>query len=120
MSHPVAHDHYPSIDRLDRANVCMRISLALQGRSKKRWSVRGGAGGSQEYGRLTISSPPDRRPEAEAMTDADRQELTQLLGLDELVGPEGAIVEDSHEHWIAFIDRAEGRVPRLDPEPLTW
>lgn len=120
MTYPTPINLYPPIVQLDRATVCLRIRLGLQGRSRMRWTVKGGQAGDLDYGRLVISSPPERRTADGLMAEADRAELTQLLGLDELAGGGGVVVEDSHDHYIAMIDRAEGRAPRLVPEPLLW
>lgn len=123
----MAHAHrpertagYPEIVALDRPSVVLRITLGLQARDGgRRWTVRGGPKG-RDYGRLVIGSPPDRREADGRMTDEDRRALTDLLGLSERVGPDGAVVADGYDHYRAYVDRAEGRAPLLTPEEYDW
>jgi hypothetical protein len=107
---------YPEIVLLDRANVRLRLRLGLETRSGRRWRVQ--AGDLDAYGQLTISSPPERRAADGSMTEADRVALAHLLGLAATVGPDGHLVEDSYDHYVEALDRAEGRAPRLIPDPL--
>lgn len=109
---------YPPIVHLDRASVLLRIGTALVRRSRLRWLVRGGPLGS--YGRLTIASPPERRDADGAVSEADRRELTTLLGLDAMVGPEGAVIVGGSDHYCEYIDRAEGRAPRVIGQVHEW
>lgn len=51
------------------------------------------------------------------MTEADRLELGELLGLGGVVAPDGVSVPDGHDYYTEFIDRAEGRRPRVQAEP---
>lgn len=104
---------YPEIVHLDRANVILRIRLALQTRSGKQWSVKGDKGTA--YGWIRISSPPRRLLPGFGgiMSEEDRVELTQLLGLEDLVHQQGHQVPDSYDFYREHIDRAEGRVPRV-------
>lgn len=108
---PITIDDYPEITELDRPSVLVRLTLALRSRSQTRWRVAGGSG--LEYGILTITGP------AGALTEAEQAELTQLLGLDALVGPR-CVIDDSYDHYVEFIDRAEGRTPRVIGEPAPW
>lgn len=109
-------DEYPPIDHLDRASVILRIRLGLQTRSGKAWSVTGGRGTG--YGWITVSSPPARRIRPfDKISEADRRELTELLGLAEPVHHQGYAIPDSYDYYRAAIDRAEGRVPRVIAEP---
>jgi hypothetical protein len=109
---------YPSIVHLDKASVILRISSGLTRRSRLRWDVYGGPLGS--YGRLTIASPPNRRDAGGAMSENDRRELAALLGLDGPVGPEGAVIVGGSDHYVEYIDRAEGRAPRVIGETHPW
>lgn len=123
---------YPPIDHLDRANVILRIRLALRKRSGKDWGVTGGRGTA--YGWLRISAPPRRMQGATgrmqgatgrvgatfgAMTMADGRELSALLGEGVIVSASGVSVPDSHDHYREYIDRAEGRAPRV-VGAVTW
>lgn len=108
---PIALDDYPEITELDRPSVLLRLALALRSRSQTRWRVSGGSG--LAYGILTITGPDG------ALTDAERTELTRLLGLDTLVGPR-CVIEDSFDHYVEFLDRAEGRTPRVIGETAPW
>lgn len=100
--------------------MILRIRLALRKRSSKDWSVRGGRGSA--YGWLTIASPPSRM-EGQitgrvgamygVMPEADRFELGELLGLGGVVDASGVSIPDTHDHYREYIDRAEGRAPRV-------
>jgi hypothetical protein len=113
---PPDDTEYPEIVHLDRASVILRIRLGLQRRSDKAWSVRGGVGTA--YGWITVASPPSRCDGyLGTMSDEDRRELADLLGLDEPVQSQGYAVADSFDHYREAIDRAEGRAPRVVAEP---
>lgn len=119
---------------LDRAEVIKAIRTALKRRSGKTWSVTGGRGTG--WGWLRIDAPKARRTgkhvksgtdayghdtyelidtgerqDYGSMTPADQRELTELLGLGQLVSHQGHSVASSNAHWIEAIARAEGRNP---------
>lgn len=94
---------------LSRNAVTSRIRAALKRRSGKRWSVTGGRGTA--YGWITIDAAPGR-----SMTDAERAELATLLGLD-TVHHQGVSIPSSNDYYREYIDRAEGRAPRVIGRP---
>jgi hypothetical protein len=119
---------------LDRGEVIRAIRTALKRRSGKTWSVTGGRGTA--WGWLRIDAPKARRTgkfvkvgtddfgndtfalidtgearEFGYMTPDDQRELTELLGLGQLVHHQGHQVASSNGHWIEAIARAEGRNP---------
>lgn len=62
---------------MHRNEAIAQIRAALQKRSGKSWSVKGGRGTA--YGWIDISSPPQRRIEHGYMSEEDRAELGHLL-----------------------------------------
>lgn len=114
---PEALAAYPVIAHLDQTSVILRISIGLRSRSALLWVVRGGP--LEDYGRLVVSSPSDRREPDGTMTEADRTELAGLLDLPE-VGPRGAVIVGGTAHYTEFIDRAEGRAPRIYGQVHDW
>lgn len=93
----------------ERTETIQRIRRALKRRSGKTWSVKGGRGTA--YCWIDISSPPTRCGDFGRMTDADRDELTALLGLDRRIHTQGVQVPPCNNYWPEYIDRAEGRTP---------
>ena len=119
---------------IDRNEAIARIKAALKRRSGKAWSVTGGRGTS--WGWITIDTAPARRTWAwrlpDGMSDipenyeeydtgkpgghmspAERAELGQLLGLNGPVHIQGESVAASHDYRLEYVDRAEGRPPRV-------
>lgn len=118
---------------MDRNETIQRIKSALQRRSGKQWSVKGGRGTA--WGWIEIDAPPSRRtwssrlkagvttdrPEdyeeydkgepGNLMSLADREELGKLLGYDKPVHCQGVSIAASNDYYQEFIDRAEGRKP---------
>lgn len=94
---------------LSRNTVTARIRAALRRRSGKRWSVTGGRGTA--YGWITIDAAPSR-----SMTEAERAELATLLALD-TVYHQGVSILASSDYYREYIDRAEGRAPRVIGRP---
>jgi len=99
---------------LGRNAVIRRIRNALRARSGKPWSVKGGRGTT--WGWITISSPPKRCEGHDYMPPQERDELARLLGLGR-VHQQGQDVPNSNDYYVEFIDRAEGRAPRIVGEP---
>lgn len=112
------------IDTSRNATIA-RIRAALRKRSGKAWSVTGGRGTA--YGWITIDTSPARRTwvfvsdgrlmvnsgrPGGHMSRAEQQELGSLLGL----GPvhfQGVNIAPYSDSRIEYIDRAEGRKPRV-------
>jgi hypothetical protein len=115
---PEALAAYPEIVLLDKTSVILRITLALNARSDRRWRVHGGTG--FDRGRLIITAPADRLDASGGMGEADRVELGRLLGLPEPTDPEGVGVVETYADYIHAIDLAEGRIPRVEPEIYPW
>lgn len=114
-----------------RDETIRQIRTALRLRSGKPWSVTGGRGTA--WGWITIDAPPKRRtahsvkidPNGSdfpdnytskdtgeiggSMTDADRKELADLLGLSEPVHYQGVSIPASYDYYQEYMDRAEGR-----------
>lgn len=124
---------------LSRNAVIARIRTALRQRSGKAWSVTGGRGTA--YGWITIDAPPARRtwhtrdsgqrdhagyPVYEESDDpsrafghaspADRAELATLLGL-ERAHHQGVSIPSGNDYRREYLDRAEGRAPRVHGTP---
>jgi len=97
-------------ENLERDEAIARIRRALRARTGRDWSVRGGRGTA--WGWITITAPP-RRLQGYVMTVADRHELGRALGLGAPVHGQGVSVPASSDHWAEFVDRAEGRPPRV-------
>ena len=119
---------------MDRNEAILRIRAALKRRSGKAWSVKGGTGTAWSW--IKIDAPPARQtwvyvlppgapdvPESYVeedgrepgrghMSPAERKELAALLGL-ERVHFQGESVPASTRHRWEYVDRAEGRAPRV-------
>jgi sugar phosphate isomerase/epimerase len=100
---------------LTREQAIARIRKGLQRRTGKAWSVVGGRGTA--WGWLTISAPPRRRGEFDRMSEADKAELAQALGVSMAQVHGGVSVPASSAYWMEYVDRAEGREPRVKGEP---
>ena len=98
----------------DRDDTIRIIRDALKRRSGKAWSVTGGRGTA--WGWIAITVPPRRRTEFGGMTDSDRAELAQLLGLDS-AHFQGVNIPASSDYRREYIDRAEGRTPSVVGRP---
>lgn len=120
---------------LDRDETIARIKAGLQKRSGKQWSVTGGRGTA--WGWITIDAPPKRRtwshrlkagatstrPEdyepydsgqpGRDMSPEDRAELGKLLGLGKPTHIQGESIPSDNKHRTEYVDRAEGREPRV-------
>lgn len=101
---------------MTRDEAIQRIKTALKRRSGKTWSVTGGRGTA--YGWIEIDVPPARRkfafdgitPQAEfgCASQAEREELAKLLGLD-AVHPQGVSIPSGSDYREEYCQRAEGR-----------
>lgn len=96
----------------DRDDAILAIRKALKARSGKAWSVTGGRGTA--WGWMRISSPPARCNEFGQMTDADRAELSSLLGV--TTHADGVSVAASTAHRREYLERAEGKTPSVIAE----
>lgn len=104
----------PRVVSVDRDEAIAAIRAALRRRSGKVWSVRGGRGTT--WGWIKIIAPPRRCGADGAMTEEDRVELAELLGLDPAVGTahrQGIDVPSSTHYRHEYIARAEGREPEI-------
>ena len=87
-----------------RENTVAAIRAALQARSGKPWSVKGGTGTA--WGWITIQSPPRRQVNG-AMTPEDLAELSRLLyGTDGQVHCQGETIAASYAYRRVAIQRA--------------
>lgn len=93
-------------DTFTRDEAIAEIKRALRSRSGKSWSVKGGRGTA--WGWISISAPPARL-ERGSLTEADRLELSELLGV--TVHSQGESVPAQSDFRAEYIDRANGRTP---------
>ena len=124
---------------MERNEAIQTIRAALNRRSGKAWSVKGGRGTA--WGWIDIDAPPSRatyshrlkagatmnRPEdyeeydtgqpGHSMSPAEREELGKLLGLDGPAGHQGVSIAASYDHRKEYVDRAEGRTPAKIAQP---
>lgn len=107
------HDRLRDIAR-DRDATIAELKRALKQRSGKSWSVTGGHGTA--WGWITISAPPARRGQYGYMSDADRAELRELLGL-ERVHQQGESVPASTADRLEYLQRANGMTDVVHPDP---
>lgn len=89
------------------------IRDALKRRSGKPWSITVGRGTSSQW--ITISAPPRRLIDG-VLSEADRDQLRQLLNLERVHG-QGVQIPASLAYRTEYVDRAEGRTPRRIGEP---
>jgi hypothetical protein len=127
----------------DRDTTIKAIRAALKTRSGKTWSVKGGRGTA--WGWIRIEAPPARctfkhrekpgfnggyaqnwRDQYEeydsgepghSMSDAETAELATLLNIEKGQASGGVGVPASSDYRQEYIDRAEGRAPRVIAEP---
>ena len=90
-----------------RDDAIAQIRRALRARSGKAWSVKAGRGTSAGW--IYVTAPPARADRYGSMTDADRAELSALLGKD--VHHQGERIPASDTYRREYIDRANGRTP---------
>lgn len=126
------------LELVNRNDAIKRIRAALKQRTGKTWSVKGGRGTA--WGWITIDAPPARRtmrtrPREGApgtrpqdfewydsgepggtMTPADRETFRAALNLSH-VHTQGVSIAASTDYYIEYIDRAEGRTPRVIGTP---
>lgn len=103
---------------MNRDEAITAIRAALRRRSAKKWSVRGGRGTS--WGWITIIAPPKRCDEYGSMSESDRAELADLLGLDAASAAahhQGVQIPASTQYRREYIARAEGRKPDVIGTP---
>lgn len=109
-------EYPPAITDLDTAIKAIRAGL--QARSGKAWSVKRGTGTG--YGWIRISPPPARLDGYQA-TEADARELCDLLGFevrdDRWQNFRSVSVVDAGDYRTEYVDRAEGRTPRVIGSP---
>lgn len=99
----------------DRNETIRTIKANLKRRSGKAWSVRGGRGTA--WGWITISSPPARSADQwGSMTDAERAELADLLGL-ERVHHQGVSIPAQHDYRRFYLAASAGETPDVTPTP---
>lgn len=113
----IANGMHPqeALGPFDRDETIKLIRAALRRRSGKAWSVTGGRGTA--WGWIEIQSPPKRRVEYGYMTDADRAELGELLGLGGPVHCQGQSIPASSAYRREYIARAQGQVPLTHGTP---
>lgn len=102
-------------DYSDRNEAIKAIRTALRKRSGKAWSVTGGRGTA--WGWITISAPPKRLKDWGYMSEADRAELQELLGLEREVHCQGETVPASSEYRLEYVARAQGKTPTVHGTP---
>src|SRR4051812_10050692 len=101
------------VDVTDRNTAIAEIRKALRKRSGKAWSVTGGKGTA--YGWITVTAPPARRDRFDSMTDADRRELSELLGTE--VHHQGESIPASAAYRREYVARARGEQPAVHGTP---
>ena len=107
--------HPGELVTVDRDDAIHLIRTALRERSGKTWSVTGGRGTA--WGWIEITAPPKRRVEYGYMTDADRAELGELLGLGKPAHCQGENVAASSEYRREYVARARGLTPTKIAQP---
>lgn len=123
--HSIENYFDSEIQSLDRKSVIKRIKLALQHRSGKKWSVTGDTGTAWAW--ITIDAPPSKRiygsdgitveGPGRFSSNVAREELCNLLDIKPGVNNYGISIPGSNDYYIEYIDRAEGRVPRVTGKP---
>lgn len=123
LRHEIARreDHGPGCDGPlnctcpvpDRDETIAIIRTELKRRSGKAWSVTGGRG--TVWGWITVTAPPARRDRFGAMSDADRVELSALLGTE--VHHQGESIPAGSSYRREYIDRARGVAPSVVGTP---
>lgn len=94
---------------MDRNEAIREIKQALRARSDRTWSVRGGRGTS--WGWIKVTAPPARLDQYGGMTDADRDELSRLLG--KPVHHQGEMIPSGSVYRREYVARARGEQPAV-------
>lgn len=95
----------------DRNEAIRAIRAALRRRTGRPWSVTGGRGTA--WGWITVTVPPSQRDRYGCASDADRRELGEALGLPGPAHAQGVSIPAGHDYRTEYVDRAEGRPPRV-------
>jgi hypothetical protein len=95
---------------ITRDEAIKQIREGLKRRTGRSWSVTGGKGTAWGWIRI------DELPRNGSLTDKTRKVLAKALGL-ESVGLGGESIPASSDYWWEFIDRANGRTPRVYGRP---
>lgn len=95
-------------ETLTRNDTVAAIRAALKERSGKSWSVTGGR--ATAYGWINICSPRSRCGEYGSMTEAERAELSKLLG-GVRVHQQGENIAAGHDFYREYLARAAGETP---------
>lgn len=90
-------------------DVAKRIRTALKKRSGKAWSVTGSRGTATGW--ITITANPNM-----TMTDEEQAELARLLAK-ETVHRQGERIPAASDYYREYLDRAEGRSPKVIGQP---
>jgi predicted Zn-dependent protease len=99
----------------DRNIAIAAIRAALKERTGKTWSVRGGRGTG--WGWITITAPPKRLEQFDYMSEADRTELGEALGLEGPVHHQGQMIAAGSDYRREYVARAQGRTPPVYGRP---
>ena len=92
----------------DRDETIAAIRAHLRRRSGRAWSVTGGRGTA--WGWISIAAPPARRVNG-YLSDADRAELSALLGVEIHRGDRSCEIAASSTYRREYLDRAAGILP---------
>ena len=92
----------------DRNATIAALRKVLRDRTGHAWSVTGGKGTA--WGWITVTSVPARRTEFGSMTDADREELSTVIG--DAVHHQGWMIPASSDHRAQALEMAHGLAAR--------
>lgn len=107
---------------IDLDTAISEIKAALKRRSPKSWSVTGVRRGTA-YGHIYITAPPSRRNNFGTITEEENKELHELFGISNergVIDCDGISIMGWHNQYEEYIDRANGRTPRVYADPPDW
>jgi hypothetical protein len=102
-------------NEITRDQAIQRIKTALKKRSGRPWSVTGGRGTA--WGWIHIKPFKKYADQYGNLTPEDQVYLGKLLGLDRPVHCQGESIPASWKYRAEYVDRAEGRTPKVCGEP---
>lgn len=99
-------------EQLTRDEAIARIRKGLKDRSGRAWSVTGGRGTAWGWIHIRATKKYAANQWGD-LTEFDQKLLAKVLGLSQPCHHQGESIPSGSDYWREYIDRAEGREPRV-------